>query len=86
MLKPCTHRKNLIGIWSYFPVDCQWSSWTYGECSKSCGKGKRGRTRTKAVTEKFGGTCDGPSFVYEDCVNQPCPGVIFKNNQNYKSV
>ena len=58
-------------------VDCQWSSWRYGKCSKSCGTGQRSRTRAKAVKEKFGGKCEGPTFVYEDCLNKPCPSIFF---------
>ena len=28
------------------PVDGGWSDWTFGECSKTCGNGKKQETRT----------------------------------------
>merc|ERR1712136_358172 len=37
------------------PVDCEWRDWQYGECTKTCGGGKRTNTRSKRIEESFGG-------------------------------
>jgi len=60
------------------PIDCkfgQWSDW--GECSVTCGKGLRFRTRTR-MEARFGGSqCVGDLIQNGECVNcedQPgCP-------------
>ena len=35
-----------------------WGSWNVGSCSKSCGGGKKTKTRRKTVTEKYNGKCE----------------------------
>ena len=65
-------------------VECQWSLWSNGACSKSCGVGQRKRTRTKMVAEKFGGACNGQSIKYESCNIQPCPG-RYKNFNKHET-
>ena len=32
------------------------------------------KTRTKLVTEQYGGTCPGWDKVLKDCNPEPCPG------------
>ena len=57
-------------------VGCQWTPWNYGSCSEPCGTGRRNRTRTVSVSQKFGGTCTGKSRELEYCNTNPCPGNI----------
>ena len=42
-----------------YEVNCEWSEWTLGHCSKSCGAGERLRTRSKTVVEAHDGSCNG---------------------------
>ena len=55
-------------------IDCEWGEWQIGDCSKTCGKGSRTRTRTKIVEEANGGKCEGGSTMQEPCDEQDCPG------------
>ena len=69
-------------------MNCQWSKWTIGECSKSCNRGTRTNTRAKIVAESCGGTCSGAPFVTEDCNTNCCPGKyvvisIFRYDYSY---
>ena len=59
-------------------VDCVWSSWFPGRCSKSCGGGERINTRFKKVVEKHGGSCSGNFNVTDTCHTNLCPGM--RNN------
>lgn len=56
-------------------IDGGWSEWIKGECSKSCGSGKRVLTRTCSNPKpEYGGkNCDGESSKTEDCNEQLCP-------------
>ena len=57
------------------PVDCVWSPWSkWSACSKSCGGGKRTKTRQKLIKEKNGGSCSGQSKSTVTCNKQNCPG------------
>ena len=58
----------------FHTVDCEWNPWVLGECSQSCGGGKRINTRTKKVTEEYGGKCDQMAEIEESCNIQECPG------------
>ena len=60
---------------SNFSVDCEWSDWQDGECSKSCEGGNRTSTRFKIVEEMYNGTCEGHSTYTEECNMQECPGI-----------
>ena len=56
-------------------IDCEWSAWTIGQCSKSCGVGSKTKTRTKITVEAHGGSCTGTATGTEVCSNQnSCPG------------
>ena len=37
------------------PIDCQWSEWHYGPCSKTCGRGGKVISRTEKVKAQNGG-------------------------------
>merc|ERR1719322_972054 len=54
------------------PVDCEWSQWISGDCSKSCGGGNQTRFRSKIVEEKFGGSCSGESMLTTSCNAEQC--------------
>ena len=56
---------------------CEWGEWRIGRCDRSCGVGKRTKTRTIKFEAKNGGReCDveGSSSTTEDCNVQDCPG------------
>ena len=57
-------------------VDCVWkeyNEWT--SCSRSCGGGKRYRTRTIKTPESNGGKeCAGSEIQEEDCNSMGCKG------------
>jgi len=55
------------------PVDCEWDTWTVGECSATCGEGIRQNVRVKLLTEQFGGSCEGHANDIESCNNGECP-------------
>ncbi|XP_062618604.1 SCO-spondin-like [Saccostrea cucullata] len=53
-----------------------WGSWgSYGACSKTCGTGKKTRTRTcdNPAPLGNGATCPGDVSEDADCNTQPCP-------------
>ncbi|XP_078312808.1 SCO-spondin-like [Crassostrea virginica] len=53
-----------------------WGSWgSYGACSKTCGTGKKTRTRTcdNPAPIGNGAACPGSSSEDADCNTQPCP-------------
>ena len=56
------------------PIDCQWSSWTqWTDCSKSCELGSTSRTRSRAVTEQYGGLpCEGTPVQEAECNREGC--------------
>ena len=54
-------------------VDCQWSEWQYGPCSKTCGKGVKVIFRTEKVKPLNGGRpCFGDGTKTELCNIQDC--------------
>ena len=55
-------------------VDCQWSEWTLGHCSKTCGTGELVKIRSKAVVEANNGSCTGAVSASEACNTDTCPG------------
>ena len=60
-----------------FLVPCKWGPWTeFSKCDKSCGGGKTFRTRTKLVTEKYGGPCQGLAKFEKECNTQDCSGKL----------
>ncbi|KAL5005950.1 hypothetical protein ScPMuIL_017108 [Solemya velum] len=58
------------------PVDGNWTDWTTGNCSVTCGSGVRTNTRTCTNPEPQydGADCDGDSEETEECEDTPCPG------------
>ena len=58
-------------------VPCVWGPWTeFSQCDKSCGGGKKLKTRPKLVTEKYGGYCDNLAKVVKDCNTHHCPSKL----------
>ena len=56
-------------------VHCEWSDWTIGTCTKTCGGGRRNNIRTEQISAAHGGDpCLGPSTDEEDCNIRKCPG------------
>ena len=59
----------------YGVVDCQWSNWINGTCTKTCGGGNRTNVRTEEVPADHGGDeCVGSSTAEDSCNTKPCPG------------
>jgi len=55
-------------------VDCEWSEWKIGECSKQCGGGRRINKREQNVLAAHGGReCSGPTELDEPCNTHECP-------------
>lgn len=54
-------------------IHCQWNTWQWGPCSKTCGTGIKNATRTKHTTESDGGTCTGSDFKWDTCNTNGCP-------------
>ena len=58
-----------------YSVDCEWSDWSIGDCSKICGGGTRTKTRTEKLPAAHGGvTCEGFASIAENCSTHECPG------------
>ena len=58
----------------FFLVNCQWGEWNEdSKCSKTCGVGTQTRSRSKIVTEKYGGKCYGSSTQTISCNKGDCP-------------
>ena len=57
-------------------IDCDWSSWVIGRCSRSCGGGERRKTRVKTVKEQNGGKCNNKNSQIESCNTDSCPGKL----------
>ena len=79
----CANEKLSLRCKMYFTlfdlnlVDCEWSNWIIGQCSKSCGAGFRRRTRSPKIESQNGGKdCDGRSTVFENCYLSECPGNV----------
>ena len=55
------------------PVDCVWSDWEYGQCSKTCGGGTKTKYRKELVQQSNGGkACAGSTWEAQDCNTQAC--------------
>lgn len=56
------------------PVDCDVSGWNaWGECTKSCGGGKKTRTRSIVTNVNHGGKPCPVLSESDNCNTQPCP-------------
>ena len=59
----------------HYVVDCEWTDWINGTCTKTCGGGKMIGNRTHEKSAANGGqNCTGPSSIEDDCNIQDCPG------------
>ena len=54
-------------------IDCEWGSWSVGDCSISCGKGTRTKIRTVSIKGTHGGKCMGKNIMIESCNIKNCP-------------
>ena len=55
-------------------VDCIWTDWTWGSCSKTCGGGTQSGTRAISQAAKNGGNdCTGSSTTTRSCNPHACP-------------
>ena len=58
-----------------FSVDGYFEKWSeWGECSTTCGRGTRIRTRECTPPIAGGADCIGDREEQEDCDAGPCPG------------
>ena len=57
-------------------VDCEWGKFgDWGQCSVTCGKGTKSRTRAKSIQESGGGKpCVGEPTEIAPCTERECPG------------
>ena len=73
--------------------DCVWGLWgEWSTCSKTCGGGRKSRSRKVAMPATRGGeTCKGPGVIWESCNTQTCSNVtksgstFFWKNNNLNS-
>ena len=56
-------------------MNCRWSSWRWGGCSKNCGRGVKYGTRHIVCHAKNGGRgCTGGSRTSKSCFVRSCGG------------
>lgn len=65
------------------PVHCVWTPWgDWDTCTKTCGGGMQGRTRSVLIKERYGGKpCVGDPQQMQGCSMQACP--ICKDSPRY---
>lgn len=69
------------------PVDCKYSDWTdWSRCSKSCGDGKKSRSRSIISEPVNGGKQCQNTTIYEACKIQNCQGGSLTNNSYDKII
>ena len=69
----------ILNILISAPVNCKWSEWKIGQCSKSCDGGLRNKTRTIRTKESNKGKCEGNATFQETCSLNNCSSqYIFK--------
>ncbi|XP_056015238.1 SCO-spondin-like [Ostrea edulis] len=76
--KPCTGPSTSVQICNtrVCPTDGNWASWSsYGDCSMTCGGGKRERSRscTNPAPKDGGEDCPGSSVSSQSCNTKGCP-------------
>ena len=76
--------KLIHGLSAKMPlVDCQWTSWDFGECSEvnstllsllnvQCGNATQRKNRTILVLARHQGKCEGESEEIDVCILQSC--------------
>ena len=67
-----------IHMYNNFVVDGRWSSWRYGLCSRTCGRGIQALTRKcdNPVPSCGGNNCPGLSVDTTPCNIHCCPSKI----------
>ena len=57
------------------PVNCEWSAWSWGTCSATCGGGTQSGSRTISQEAANGGTeCTGETTTTQPCNTESCQG------------
>ena len=73
-----SHSKCFTKLWYIiifvFIVNCEWTSWEIGKCSKGCGDGMQTYTRTKKTQQNYGGICIGKPTEAWPCKLSECAG------------
>ena len=64
----CTYIRDVL-------VDCTWSEWIPGQCSKTCGGGIRNDSRQMFIELYGGKPCEGETTREEQCNTNGCPGI-----------
>ena len=64
-----------FSIFSNSVVQCEWSPWINGTCSKTCGGGTLSRFRFK-IQKEVGTSCTGQPMSKEECNKDECPGKL----------
>merc|ERR1712241_478289 len=55
------------------PVNCEWSDWSWGTCSVTCGGGTQSGSRTVSQEAANGGTdCTGETTATQPCNTESC--------------
>lgn len=70
-------------------VDGSWSDWSpWEECSKTCGSGKKTRTRTCRVPpgQEGGKSCLGKAVDTLVCNSEPCPGMSYEKQTAWRKI
>lgn len=77
------------GVMSHLrAVDGSWSDWSpWEECTRSCGRGNRTRTRTcsNPSAQHGGRPCEGAAVEMIMCNVRPCPGETPPTNATFLS-
>jgi len=72
----CTENYDLECTFERCRQDCVWDEWSeWSSCDRTCGEGKRTRTRTVLTLARNGGKqcSESLSSEVEYCANDPCP-------------
>ena len=57
------------------PINCEWSAWSWGACSVTCGGGTQSGSRTISQQAANGGTeCTGETTTTQPCNTESCQG------------
>lgn len=73
---------------NYCPIHGGWSEWSsWGECSKTCGRGLKVRKRfcNNPAVKHNGNTCEGENVEYEECKVKVCSNFNIRKQLNYDS-
>ena len=69
-----------FSIFSNSVVQCEWSPWINGPCSKTCGGGTFSKKRFK-IQQEVGTSCTGEPTSEEECNKDECPSKLDDNSR-----